>query len=54
MRSAAGWYIGELYNEDGFIMPYARLTTYMSKEDAIAFLEIEQPVEVIEDRALHS
>ena len=30
------------------------LLRYMSKEDAIAFLEVEQPVEVIEDRALHS
>ena len=54
MRSAAGWYIGKVYNEDGFVMPYDRLTEYMSKEDAIAFLEVEQPVEVIEDRALHS
>ena len=54
MRSPAGWYIGTIYNDDGLIMPNQRLTEYMSKEDAIAFLEVEQPVEVIEDRALHS
>tara|TARA_R100000664_G_scaffold13013_4_gene20921 strand:- start:2043 stop:2291 length:249 start_codon:yes stop_codon:yes gene_type:complete len=55
MRSAGGWYIGRVYNEDhfygvdpedGFITPYDRLTEYMSKEDAIAFLDVEQPLEV--------
>ena len=53
MCSAGGWYIGTIYNDDGLIMPNERITSYMTKEDAIALLEVEQPVEVIEDRALH-
>ena len=38
MRSVAGWYIGTIYNDDGLIMPNQRLTGYMSKDDAIAYL----------------
>ena len=38
MRSNAGWYIGTIYNDDGLIMPNQRLTGYMSKDDAIAYL----------------
>lgn len=37
MASSAGWYVGEVYNEDGFLMPYSRLTGYMTKEDAVCF-----------------
>ena len=48
MRSASGWYIGKVYNDNGFITPYDRLTEYMSKEDAIALLEVEQPLEVLD------
>ena len=44
MRSAGGWYIGRVYNEDGFIAPYDRLTEYMSKEDAIALLNDREKI----------
>jgi len=46
MRSASGWYIGKVYKTPTLIAPYDRLTEYMSKEDAIALLEVEQPLEV--------
>ena len=40
MRSSAGWYIGTIYNDDGLIMPNERLTSYMSKDNAIALEEV--------------
>ena len=39
MRSVAGWYIGTIYNDNGLIMPNQRLTVYMSKDKAIAYLD---------------
>tara|TARA_X000001388_G_scaffold77065_1_gene76313 strand:+ start:4017 stop:4253 length:237 start_codon:yes stop_codon:yes gene_type:complete len=44
MRSAGGWYIGRVYNENGFMVPYDRLTEYMSKEDAIALLDDRETI----------
>ena len=34
MASAAGWYVGAICKEDGFIQPYDRYTQYMTKEHA--------------------
>ena len=34
MASAAGWYVGAICKEDGFIQPYDRYTQYMTKEQA--------------------
>ena len=34
MESAAGWYVGAICKEDGFIQPYDRYTQYMTKEQA--------------------
>ena len=34
MASAAGWYVGAICKEDGFIQPYDRYTEYMTKEKA--------------------
>jgi len=44
MRSAAGWYIGTIYNDNELIMPNQRLTEYMSKEDAIALLKDRETI----------
>jgi len=35
IKSNAGWYIGKVYNDEGFLMPYSRNTDYMSKNDVI-------------------
>ena len=34
MASAAGWYVGAIWKEDGFIKPYDRYTQYMTKDQA--------------------
>ncbi len=34
MASAAGWYVGKVCKEDGFVQPYDRFTEYMSQEEA--------------------
>ena len=34
MASAAGWYVGAICKEDGFIQPYDRYTEYMTQEKA--------------------
>ena len=34
MAAAAGWYVGAICKEDGFIQPYDRYTQYMTKEQA--------------------
>ena len=34
MASPAGWYVGAICKEDGFIQPYDRYTQYMTKEQA--------------------
>ena len=34
MASAAGWYVGAICKEDGFIQPYDRYTEYMTQESA--------------------
>ena len=34
MASAAGWYVGAICKEDGFIPPYDRYTQYMTNEQA--------------------
>lgn len=47
MRSNAGWYIGTIYNDDGLIMPNQRLTGYMSKDDAIAYLDTTPEVNAL-------
>tara|TARA_R110002020_G_scaffold370023_1_gene581783 strand:- start:240 stop:488 length:249 start_codon:yes stop_codon:yes gene_type:complete len=39
MASSAGWYVGEVYNENGLLMPHSRLTAYMTKEEAVDYLE---------------
>ena len=31
MASAAGWYVGAICREDGFVQPYDRFTEYMTK-----------------------
>ena len=32
MASAAGWYVGAICKEDGFIQPYDRYTEYITKD----------------------
>ena len=39
MASAAGWYVGAICKEDGFIQPYDRYTEYMTQESAQKCLE---------------
>ena len=39
MASAAGWYVGAICKEDGFIQPYDRYTQYMTKEQAQVVLD---------------
>ena len=39
MASAAGWYVGAICKEDGFIQPYDRYTEYMTKEQAQVVLD---------------
>ena len=34
MASAAGWYVGKVCEEDGFVQPYDRFTEYMTQEEA--------------------
>ena len=34
MASAAGWYVGKICKEDGFVQPYDRFTQYMTQEQA--------------------
>ena len=34
MASAAGWYVGKICKEDGFVQPYDRFTEYMTQEEA--------------------
>ena len=34
MASAAGWYVGKVCREDGFVQPYDRFTEYMTQEEA--------------------
>ena len=39
MASAAGWYVGKVCREDGFVQPYDRFTEYMTQESAQKCLE---------------
>ena len=39
MASAAGWYVGKVCREDGFVQPYDRFTEYMTQEEAQKCLE---------------
>ena len=39
MASAAGWYVGAICKEDGFIQPYDRYTEYMTQEKAQVVLD---------------
>ena len=39
MASAAGWYVGKVCKEDGFVQPYDRFTEYMTQEEAQKCLE---------------
>ena len=39
MASAAGWYVGKICKEDGFVQPYDRFTEYMTQEKAQKCLE---------------
>ena len=39
IASAAGWYVGAICREDGFVQPYDRFTEYMTKEHAQKCLE---------------
>ena len=39
MASAAGWYVGKICKEDGFVQPYDRFTEYMTQEEAQKCLE---------------
>ena len=39
MASAAGWYVGQICEENDFLQPFDRLTDYMSKEDALKLLK---------------
>ena len=39
MASAAGWYVGKVCREDGFIQPYDRFTEYMTQEENQKCLE---------------
>ena len=41
MASAAGWYVGQICEENDFLQPFDRLTDYMSKEDALKLLNKE-------------
>ena len=41
MASAAGWYVGQICEENDFLQPFDRLTDYMSKEDALELLKKE-------------
>ena len=34
MSSAAGWYVGAICKEDGFVQPFDRYTHYMEKSEA--------------------
>ena len=34
MASAAGWYVGAVCREDGFIQPFDRYTHYMEQSEA--------------------
>ena len=34
MASVAGWYVGKVCREDGFVQPYDRFTEYMTQEEA--------------------
>ena len=34
MASAAGWYVGKVCKEDGFVQPYDRFTEYLTQEEA--------------------
>jgi hypothetical protein len=43
MASAAGWYVGKVCKEDGFVQPYDRFTEYMTQEKAQ--LVIDTPIE---------
>ena len=41
MASAAGWYVGAICKEGGFIQPYDRYTDYFATpEEASKFLEV--------------
>lgn len=41
MASAAGWYVGAICKEGGFIQPYDRYTDYFATpEEAEKFLEV--------------
>ena len=39
MASAAGWYVGKVCKEDGFVQPYDRFTEYMTQEKAQVVLD---------------
>ena len=39
MASAAGWYVGKVCKEDGFVQPYDRFTQYMTQEKAQVVLD---------------
>ena len=39
MASAAGWYVGKVCKEDGFVQPYDRFTEYMTQEQAQVCLD---------------
>ena len=39
MASAAGWYVGAICKEDGFIQPYDRYTEYMTQDKAQVVLD---------------
>ena len=34
MASAAGWYVGAICKEDGFVQPFDRYTHYMEQSEA--------------------
>jgi len=38
IKSNAGWYIGKVYNDEGFLMPYSRNTDYVSKDIVVALI----------------
>ncbi len=39
MASAAGWYVGQICEENDFLQPFDRLTDYMSKSQAVALVK---------------
>ena len=39
MASAAGWYVGKVCKEAGFVQPYDRFTEYMTQEKAQVVLD---------------